>query len=132
MRARAKEMIMAVALVALLAAVGGSILRGGRPAVDTTDYRAVAEGFITANAIIARKIGKIEHLDHFGEGGEGGDVSYNVFRLTGSEASAVCHLTLRRTDRVNWKVETAILTFKGTDYRIPTRKADPGGRFRLF
>ncbi len=129
---RAKQAVLGLMLLVMLLTFGNAILRGLRTTVDSTDYLTVAERFITGNTIIARKIGRVERLDLFGDGGDAGRVSYNVYRVTGEKMNAVCHVTLTREDRVNWKVTEAVLTVEGADYKIPVQKAEPGKRFRFF
>lgn len=129
---RTKRWIPGISLAVLLLVLGGTVMRDNAPGVDETDYRAVAQHFILGNANIARKIGKVERLDHFGVGGEGGSVSYNVYRLAGTERNATCHVTLSRDGRSRWSVTRAILTMDGLEYIIPIHRAEPGRTFRIF
>ncbi|MHB9028498.1 MAG: hypothetical protein ACYC9O_07000 [Candidatus Latescibacterota bacterium] len=132
MSERAKRWILGICLAVFWGTLGVTFIRGNNPQVDETDYRAVAQNFILHNANIARKIGKVQRLDHFGVGGEGGSVSYNVYRLTGAERDAVCHVTLSRDERSRWRVTKAILTMDGVEYIIPIQRADTGRTFRIF
>ncbi len=114
----------------------------GSSKVDPTDYKAVAYDFLQKNALIGRKIGKVTRIDHFGVGGGNGQISYNVFRITGTMISggsqdrfssqianqtetvtnAVCHVTLKRDDKMHWTVQQAIMSVEGQDYKLPVQR----------
>ena len=126
MRRRRIRGFVLLPAAALLLGIG-TLIRGCSPGIDETDYAAVAEDFLLRNAIIARKIGKVESLEHFGDGGGTGSVSYDVYRLSGTEKTATCSLVLRREGSV-WRVSSAMLTIDGLEYRIPVRKTDPERR----
>jgi len=131
MNGKAKGWIPGIFLIGFILALWGTFMRGKSSSVNETDYRAAAENFILNNANIAYTIGKVKRLDHFGDGGAGENVSYNVYRISGAENDAVCHVTLNRDENGHWKVTKAVLTLDGSDYIIPIQRAKPKD-FRLF
>lgn len=91
--------------------------------VDRTDHRAVAINFVTKNGFIAKRIGKIDRHSYFADGGGGGKTSYNVFRLYGKDKTGVCELTIKKNEKGEWFVTSALLTVEGTEYMIPIKRS---------
>lgn len=99
--------------------------------VDETDYRAVAEYYVKNNPIIARELGRVSRISQVGDGGSAG-VSHNVYRVTGTDLSGVCYISLTRDDDNTWYVSNAHLSVEGRDFKLPVRGAGKGRKIKVF
>ena len=102
------------------------------PVIDRTNYKVVAENFITKNATIAQKLGKITSLSHVGAGGSSGKESHNVYRVRGETATGVCYITLNKNKEGLWAVKTVTLMVHGAEYSIPVIRSAEEREIRLF
>ena len=130
------SIIKQIILLTVIVAITGALLmlvvinRHGQDVVET-DYRAVAEHFIRENPIIARELGRVSRISQVGDGGSAG-VSHNVYRITGSELSGVCYVSLTRQDDNTWYVSNAHLSVEGRDLKLPVRGSGKGRKIKVF
>ena len=130
------SMLKQIILLTVVVAIVGVLLlmvvinRRGQD-VDGTDYHAVAEHFIRKNPIIARELGRVSRISQVGDGGSAG-VSHNVYRITGSDLSGVCYVSLTREDDNTWYVSNAHLSVEGRDLKLPVRGSGKGRKIKVF
>ncbi|MFC1528900.1 hypothetical protein ACFL5B_03230 [Candidatus Latescibacterota bacterium] len=122
-----------------------SNLSGLRSDVDRTDYKAVGKHFVTTNATIANKLGKVISVSHVGAGGSAGKESYNVYNLKGEvvpgigvkkedigkKRTGVCFVTLMKDEGL-WYVKSASLTMAGAEHTIPVRRTNEKRKIKVF
>lgn len=100
--------------------------------IDRSDYKKVAEHFITKNPVIARNIGKVKKFSHIGAGGGAGSVSYNVYNIIGENKSGVCNIELRKKEDNLWYVASAILSVEGSQFKLPVKMDRKGKPIKIF
>ncbi len=120
-------------LAAIVAGVYGLQILGGMSfsRVDRTSYRAVAEYFVTNNATIANKIGKVTDFSVLGSGGSSSP-SYNAYRVRGENGSGMVHMTIVREDDGKWYVTAATLNTGGPELEIPVSRRGESRSIRPF
>ncbi|MCE5248939.1 hypothetical protein LLG96_01835 [bacterium] len=95
--------------------------RSDLPKLDPYNYQSVGLHFTYETGAIVRRLGKIERHEVVGDGGGSGRVSFNVYKLYGTENIGVCEFTLSRQKDDTWVATDALLTIKGMEYRIPMK-----------
>ena len=100
--------------------------------IDRTNYKTVAEKFITDSPAIAQKLGKVTSISHIGVGGSTGKVSHNAFSVKGEMKSGVCYITLNKDNEGLWWVDSVTLLLEGSEYSIPVKRSQGRGKFKIF
>ena len=98
---------------------------------DRSDYAVVATNFINKNGFIANKLGKVTDLSHVGDGGAGGGVSYNVFRVSGTDNKGICYVNLAQDSEDQWYITSSDIFFDGKTLSVPVKRSQ-GIKWKKF
>ena len=102
----------------------------GITGIDRTDYKKVAERFLSDNPTVANKLGKVKSVKLMGSGG--GKIKYCSFSVRGTDNNGMCQVTVQMNGEGQWYVKSATLSTGGGEYSIPVSREDEKRNLKIF
>ena len=102
----------------------------GLTGIDRTNYKVVANAFLSDNPTVANKLGKVKSINMMGSGG--GKIKYCSFSVRGTDKTGMCQVTVHRNGEGLWFVRSATLTTGGAEYTIPVTRKDEKRSLKIF